>query len=330
MAMALTFFNCDDDDTSSAQDQTQFSSTDLVSKLVSPIAITSAGGKALWVAEIGTGKGNDGKISYVTADGKIYPAITGFLSAISQEGTPAGLSHLVVRDRTLYILHGAEGKLYKFDFNDFTPGKSSSVEASKLPMENIGQFVKDYAFKVDNNETNLYNLAWGFDDDLFITDAAANAIIRRRPDGDLSVFYQFAQMTNASSMPDKIDFVPTGIVYDGQKLLVTSLTGFPFIDGKAVIWQIDPAGQGSSYKESFTTLVDVVLTPSKKPLVLQLAKFSLTGTPPGFVSQTGKIVNEDGAILLDHLAMPTDLERINNNMYYVVSMAEGKIIKLTY
>lgn len=330
LSLSLFTSACNDHDVEVVPDPDQFEPVDFVSNLIAPIAITKGASGNLWVAELGTGKGQDGTVSIITPDGKVYPVISEFLSVISPEGTPAGLSHLIFKDNILYILHGAEGKLYKFDATDFVPGKSIPVKASTLKSEDIGQFVKDYKFKADNGETNLFNLTWGFEGDLFITDAAANAIIRRKANGDLSVFYEFLPYANAGATPPTIDFVPTGIAYDGSKLLITSLTGFPFIEGKASIQQLDADAKVSTYKEGFTTLTDIVLTASNKPLVVQLAKFSLTTTSPGFVPNSGKVLNENGTVILDGLMMPTDIERIDDRTYYVVSMALGKIIRLTY
>lgn len=328
ISMILFTTACNDHD--AIPDPVELISEEFVNNLTAPIAITKGANDNLWIAELGTGKGKDGTVSLITPDGKVYPVITEFLSVISPEGTPAGLSHMLVKENILYILHGAEGRMYKYDVSGFVPGTSAPIKASTLKFEDIGQFVKDYKFKSDNGETNLFNLTWGFEGDLFITDAAANAIIRRKSNGALSVFHEFPAYPNPGGKPETIDFVPTGIVYDGSKLLVTSLTGFPFMDGKASIQQLDATGNAATYKDGFTTLVDIVLTPSNRPLVIQLAKFSLTTTPPGFVPNSGRVANENGTTVLDGLMMPTDIERTGDRTYYVVSMALGKVTRLTY
>lgn len=331
ISLILSNTACNDHDFIPEPDQ--LISEEFVKDLAAPIAITKGANKNLWVAQLGTGSGKDGAVSLITPEGKVYPVITEFLSVTSPEGTPAGLGHLIVKDNILYVLHGAEGRLYKYDVSNFTPGKSAPVKASAVSFENVGQFVKDYKFKIDNNETNLFNLVWGFDGDLFITDAAANAIVRRKSNGDLSVFHEFTPYDNsgaAPGMPKTIDFVPTGIVYDGTKLLITSFTGFPFVEGKASIQQLDASANAALYKDGFTTLMDVVLTASNKPLVVELAKFSFTSTPAGFVPNSGRIANEKGATILAGLMMPTDIERTDDKTYYVVSMPLGTVTRLTY
>ncbi|GLU51476.1 ScyD/ScyE family protein [Dyadobacter frigoris] len=305
----------------------QFKSEDLAGQLLTPFAITKGANDYFWITEIGTGK-DDGRVSLITPDGKVYPVIVGFKSSISEEeGLPDGLTHLTYKDGILYIIHGGEGFLYKANVSAFKPG-DKPMQASSLPSENISQFVLKYDFLVDTQESHLYNLTWGPDGDLFFTDAAANAIIRRKSNGDLSIFSQFAPFANPGPVgPPMIDVVPTGIVYDGYKFLVSTLSGFPFIEGKAAIYQIDQAGTPGIYKGGFTTLTDITLTPSGKPVVIQFAKFAL---PDGFLPNTGKVSDENGLTLLDGLMMPTDIERTGDKTYYVVSMALGKIIKLTY
>lgn len=309
-------------------DPDRFVQTDYVTGLASPVAIAKGPAGTLWVAEMGSGKGADGKVSVITPDGKTHLVATGFLSVSGPDG-PAGLGHLIVKDQTLFILHGVEGKLYKIDISNFTPGKSAAIDASKIVGEPIGKFVKDFHFKVDLNESNLYNLAFGFDGDLFITDAAANAIIRRKPDGSLSVFHEFLPDSIPGGTPAIVDFVPTGIAFDGQKLLVTSFTGFPFAEGKSSIQQLDAKGNSTLYADNHTSLVDVCLTANKKPFVLQFAKFSLTTTPPGFAASSGKILGDAGEIL-DGINMPTDLEMMDRKTFFMTSLADGKIIKLSH
>src|SRR5690606_18643339 len=135
----------------------------------------------------------------------------------------------------------------------------------------------------------------------------------------------FARIPNIAAMTEA---VPTGIVFDGSKFLVSSLSGGPFIKGSAKILQVDLDGTVSDYKTGFTTATDILLTPNNKPLITEFAEFSLA--PPGFVPATGRIANEEGATILGGLTMPTDLEREGDKTYYLLSYAEGTIQKLTY
>jgi len=306
------------------EDPQSFTSTEFASGLMAPIGITQGSNGYLWVTEQGDGKGNTGRVSVITPDGKVWPAITGFLSVISPENTPSGLTHLSYKDGKLYILHGVLGKMFIADVSNFKPGTTDPIIAGTLPNETINLFVLGSSFKNHKHESNIYNLTWGPNDNLYITDAAANAIVRRSPNKSLSIF---AELPPYETKDGPIDFVPTGIVYDGNKFLVSSLSGFPFIDGISTIQQIDKSGNISLYKGGFTTIVDIVLTAAYQPLVVSLAQFTFAD---GFKPFTGKILNGTGAPVLEGLMMPTDLERTGDKSYVVLSMALGKVYKLTY
>ena len=306
-------------------DPTKLTSANFAGQLVTPFAVAKGANDYLWVTEVGTGN-NDGKVSVILPNGQVYPAIIGFKSVISpEEGLPDGLTHLTYKDGFLYVIQGAGGLLYKVDVSKWKPS-DGPLAANLLPFEDIGSVVLKTA-----KETHLYNLTWGPGGDLYFTDAAANVLVRRKPNGDVSIFTTFEQVDNplAPLGPPMTDFVPTGIAYDGTKFLVTSLTGFPFNDGKASIKQVDLNGKVSDYKGNFTTLVDLALTPAGKPLVLSFAKFL---PPPGngFQPATGKVLNENREVLLDGIMMPTDIERTDDKTYYLVSMALGTVSKLTY
>ena len=98
----------------------------------------------------------------------------------------------------------------------------------------------------------------GPDGALYFADAGANAIIRRSKTGDLSVLAEIPGVANPTPVgPPVVQSVPTGIVYDGQKFLISTLLGFPFPSGKAVIYQMDLSGKVSVYQQGFTSLVAV-------------------------------------------------------------------------
>lgn len=319
--------------TDHAPDPVEFSSTEFSKgALIAPIAITKGDNNRLWVTEQGsaTDKGDtyDGRVSMIGPDGTVYPAITGFLSKSSVEKMPSGLTHLLYKDGMLYILHGVEGRLYKANVSSWNPG-DAPLKASELSFEDLGSFVKSQLPDPATAESNLYNLTWGPEGDLFITDAAGNMIIRRKSDGSKSVFATFPDFDNPKKPVGgpTVDFVPTGIAWDGSKFYVTSLTGFPFNEGLAEIKTVDQHGNVSDHEKGFTTLVDVVLTDSNKPLAVHFASFSSAFM---FEQNTGTVTSEDGAVVMAGLNMPTDIEKVYTNTYYAVSLGNSKVYKLTY
>jgi len=311
----------DDEDAGSLFDPLQLHATDFAAGLKSPIGMAVDNKGQLWVTEAGTGN-NDGSVSLITKDGAVHQVIAGFVSSSSAESSGAeGMSHLLYKDGKLYILNGTAGTLYIADVSSYKPG-DPVVEASSLYSEDIGTYVRSLNL-TDPLNSNVYSLAFGPGGDLYIVDAGSNAIIKRdKTSKALSLFTKIPSITPAT------EAVPTGIVYDGKKFLVSSLTGFPFTSGAAKIFQINQDGAVSEYKSNFTTISDLVLTPNNKPLVTEFARFSLTTIPPGFDPMSGRVANENGISLIEGLSLPTDIER-SGSTYYVLSYGLGTVQKLT-
>lgn len=293
--------------------------------LSTPIGLEMDKYHRLWVTEAGTGM-NDGEVSVITQNGKVYTAIEGFPSVIGPEGDPAGLNHLLYEDGSLWILHGISGRLYKANVANFVPG-DIPIQASDLTYYEIGDFVTGQGFE----ESNMYKLTRGPEGDLFIVDAGANSIIRRDAEtGDLSVFVTFDKIKNPTPVgPEFIDPVPTGIVYEEGRFLVTTLTGFPFPEGQARIYEVSAAGDVSLYQEGFTTLVDIEMGMPGLPLVLQYAASGEAGWMPG----TGKIIQATGdeaSVLRSGLSFASDMELVGARNAYVTNLAEGKVLKVKY
>ncbi|WP_234734365.1 ScyD/ScyE family protein [Tellurirhabdus bombi] len=325
LGMLFVISSCDDHREVPAPGQLQV--TDFASGLRSPLGITFDNKGQAWVTEIGDPQVG-GRVSLITPDGQRHTAITGFNAIIDPAEGPSGLNHLAYKDGFLYILHRVDRKLFKVNIASFKPG-DQPLNAAQLESIDIGAYVLKYPFTEDTNDSNPYNLTFGTDGNSYVADAAANAILKITPSGNVSVFATIPGIQNPTPVgPPTIEAVPTGIVFDGQKFLVTTLLGFPFPAGKARIYQVDMAGKVSLYKEGFTSLVDIILGSDKNPLVLELADFG-----QGFTPNTGRVVRSAGGQntpLLTDLNMPTAIEQTAKKTYFVVSMGDGKIKKVTY
>lgn len=282
----------------------------------------------LWVTEIGTGN-NDGQIGVLMPGGDYHVVASGFTSFVNPENELVGLNHLLLYGNTLYALHGPEGRLYMLPLSDWSPAKAP-VKAGSLHYQDIGSFVLAYDFEEDTEESNLYNLTGDLKGNLYIADAAANAIIKRTYTGELSVFAAFESRPNPLPFgPPTVQQVPTGIVYDGHNFLVSTLQGFPFPEGFAQILQVDMSGDVSVFQEGLTSMVDIELAVDKSAVVAEFARFG----EAGFIPNSGQIVNatpNGNRVLVDDLLFPTDveLELGNPRVMYVNSLAEGTVKKI--
>ncbi len=321
----LIFTGCIKEKETSALKQ-MHSVTTAADGLLSPIGLETDASGRVWVAESGTGK-CDGRVSIITTDGKVYPVITNFESNTNEMGETDGPTHLLFADGCLYIL-GAKGKMYIAHVESFKPG-DASIKASTLTFENIGAFVLAYKFVNNAHDSHPYNLITGPDGAIYITDAGANAIIKRAKNKTLSVLAEVPGINNPLPFgPPYIQSVPTGIIWDGNNFLVTTLLGFPFPNGKAIIYKISSAGIVSIYQDGFTTLVDIAKGNSNGKLVLEHGSFGATG----FIPETGSLIWANGTTatkLAGGLNQPAGLKQIDDHTWYVTTLGDNKVLKIT-
>lgn len=300
--------------------------TPFATGLVAPLGLEVDTKGQVWITEAGSGTANDGQLTLITPQGKAYPVVKGFSSSVSPEGAVFGLNHVLLQGNTLWLVHGVEGRLYQFDLSSFQPG-DAPLQATDLLYEDIGQFVKNYVFADDTDETDLFNLTVGPAGDLFIVDAAANAIIRRKAaTKELSVFATLPPIINPGV--DTLEAVPTGIVFDGQRFLVCSFTGFPFPAQKAPIYQVDLQGVTSVYQTGLTTLTDIELAPDQTPVVVEYGIW----TGQEFTQNSGGLVRSTPGLntrLVSGLNFPNSIRRSGPNTYYIAQTFDGVIQKVT-
>ena len=312
---------CRQSDPGVTPDPTSFTAQTLVSGLTLPVGMSIDNQQQVWVTQSGTGK-NDASVSLITTAGKVYPVVTGLASAFAN-GQIEGIGHLLYRDGTLYVLESAAGKLYTVDVSSFKPG-DAAYDARKLSAEDMGTFVRAQNLTNPVN-SNLYNLVFGPDNNLYIVDSGANAVIKR--DSKSKVLSVFAKLPNATATAEA---VPTGIVYDGTNFLVSGLSGFPFATGTTKIYTVSLSGAVSEYQSGFTTLTDITLSAANKPIGVEYGQFSLTPPNVGFTAKTGRVTDGSKATLLGALDRPTDIERLDDRTYYVLNWGDGTLQKLTY
>jgi hypothetical protein len=305
----------------------------LASGLEAPMGVETDWKGNVWVAEAGTTK-NDGKVVVVApafdksggamtvSDAIInLPAIANTLS-----GEPEGPANLILDNDILYIL--AADFLYSIDVSSFSPG-DEPIDASKLPHEDIGSWVRSQNI-VTPNDSHPYNLIKGPDGYIYIVDAGANAIIKRKAADDYVVFAKFPDLPNPTSTgPPVIQNVPTGIIFDGSNFLVSTLTGFPFLEKQAVIYKVTTSGEVSIYQNNLTTLTGIARGGSDSHVALSFGTFGATG----FNANTGSLQFVDGTsarLITGGLNMPAGIKQITRRRWFVTSMGDGTLLEISY
>ncbi|SFP89138.1 ScyD/ScyE family protein [Parafilimonas terrae] len=305
--------------------------TTVASGLMAPMGIETDWHGNIWVAETGTAH-NDGKVVVIVPGSDknataTYDAIIN-LSSITNalSGEVEGPAHMLFDNGILYILAG--DFLYTADVSSFRPG-DPAIDATTLSHEDIGSYVRSLNI-VTPNDSHPYNLTKGPGGDIYIADAGANAIIQRKKAGDYSVFAQFPDFPNPTSVgPPYIQRVPTGIIFNGNGFLVSTLTGFPFLKGEAVIYRVSMAGKISVYKKNLTTLTDIAPGNFFGEAVLHFANFGATDFEPN----TGSLLLTNGLTtktIADGLNMPAGLKQTNHKSWYVTSLADGTLLEISY
>jgi len=299
------------------------------SGLTAPLGVEADAEGRLWVTEAGDGQSDDGQLSMISATGEVFTVVTGFTSRVSPEGGVFGLNHLVLQGNMLWIAHGVEGRLYKFDITAFKPG-DAPLQASELEYEDISTFVKGYDFENDTDTSDLFNLTVGPDGDLFIVDAGANAVIRRKAaTKELSIFSTIPPIANPGGEPDQLEPVPTGIVFDGQKFLICNFSGYPFPARKAPVYQVDLNGNTSVYQTGFSSATDIEIGADQKPVVIEYGSW----TGETFAENSGTMMTTDAqgiTPLLSGLNFPNSIKRSGSGTYYVAQTFDGVIKKVVF
>lgn len=306
--------------------------TTVATGLMAPMGLETDRWGNIWVAETGTAN-NDGKVVIISRGMKSgsswahYDAIVN-LSSIKNalSGEEEGPAHLLLDNGMLYVLAG--DFLYKFNVANFKPG-DPPIDASAVSYEDVGSYVRSLNI-VTPNDSHPYNLIKGPDGNIYITDAGANAIIKRTSANHYSVLAEFPPYANPNPGPPMVQMVPTGIIFDGRDFLVSTLTGYPFLPGKAVIYRVSLSGKVSVYQSGLSTLVDIADGNNLYGhVVLHFGSFGATDFEPN----TGSLMLVNGAeskVIKDGLNMPSGLKQINAESWYVSSLGDGTVMKISY
>ena len=300
--------------------------------LTAPIGLEADARGWLWVAEQGTGN-NDGQIAVVTSDGQVHPFLTGVRSLVF-DNTPASAYHLTFHDGALWAALGlstdvAEGYVLRIDTTGFRPGDTPHT-AAEAELIDIGNFVLCEGFP----ETNLYDLAFDANGDLYVVDAGANAVIKRDgATGDLSVLATFETIPNPTPVgPPFIQAVPTSILFAGDRLYVGALTGFPFVEGLARVYEVGLDGTVSVFQDGLTLVTDLTIHPTNGHLaVLQFGQFDFDPPPPGFRPHTGAaLLLKDGSPkpLATGLNLPVGMCFDADGNLFITTLPDGAVHRM--
>jgi len=301
--------------------------------LIHPLGLEFDRQGRLWVAEQGTGE-NDGRLSVVTPDGRVHHVLSDLRSAVFFTSPLSAEQLHFHKDRLLLMYWGS---LLAVDAEGLSGGGPVRSVDTTL-VANFVPFLKAEGYP----EFNPYDFTFGPGDDLYVVDAAANAILRRRSvDGSTEVFAAFDKLPSTSGTGSpSVEAVPTGIVFTGEQFLVSILSGLPYREGLAGVYAVDMEGNVSQYWEGLTLLTDILLYPSTGTLLaLQLGrlKASASSQSSGSGVQSSSVPNSGRLIALGEGTFSTIIDRLNqpvamtigpNGDIFISSFADGEILRI--
>ncbi len=290
-----------------------------------PIGIAVDAQGRVWVAEAGTTpSSNDGQISVVLPGGQVFPFLTG-LPTGGSAAEQRGVNHVFLDGDDLWFTHttsGSSGFLYQISTAGFTPGDAPRTPADIAHSVDVAGFV----FAEGYTDSNAYGIAKGPDGALYLTDAGANVVLRYDlTTGLLSVVAAFPDLPNPTPVgPPAVNVVPTGIVAADGRLYVSTLTGFPFVQGLARVYAVELNGSFSIHEGGLTTLTDLARDPRDGALTaLQHGVFVPPPPPPvpGWQPASGRVLRlDDGQELAYGFDLATGIAYNASGVLYVTTL----------
>jgi len=223
--------------------------------------------------------------------------------------------------------------------NGNAPVTLTNAEGKQLTIRlvaNLPNFVVEPRPTLPDNirESNLFGIELS-GDSLYIVDASFNLLYRVSvTTGTNETFATFAARPNPTQMgPPFIEAVPDSIRLVGNNLLISFLTGFPFVTGFAEVRSVNLDTRAQTvFISNLTTALDVLpfngTGDNDSYLVLEFSTSFLTGQPGRLKLFTSR--TESPRILVNNLITPTSLARdAQTGSIFVTERTPGRITRVS-
>ncbi|GAB1422633.1 hypothetical protein MASR2M15_28700 [Anaerolineales bacterium] len=254
-----------------------------------------------------------------------------FLPSIQVGPDMIGGARVVGLNGVLYLSYG---QWFEGNMGEIPPLFGSIVKYEDGEFSVVADL---WAYEEANNpdgtdlvDSHPYGLAVGPDGMLYVTDAAANDLLRVDPSTGLietvAVFdgIESPTPTDHRGGAYESDPVPTGITIDADgTMYVSLLTGFPFVEGSAKVLKVSPDGEVSEFASGLSMLSDITRGPDGYLYATQFAVVNELEKP---AYNSGAIIRimEDGSweVMVAGLPFPTGIAfSADGNAYVTVSAA---------
>jgi len=287
----------------------------------------------LWVVESGYGF-DDGAVSILKPDGTLFQVVVGlpaFFDTTSQESV--GPWHTTALPNSeLGVFSPINGGVLIFDLAGFVPGQSQPLTVADA----VGSVViSDFVYQnqpPSMPDSNPYTGLMDANGNWYIADAGFNGIVKVDASGQHSVFCKFDPITNPTPVgPPFYDAVPTRIIAKpGGGFYVCNLTGFPFLEGSASIFEVSANGVVSAHATGFTLLTDLLQSPISSDLyALQLGVFDLSIF--NFAPNSSKVwrLHSDGSreVLVENFDLSPGMAIDGQGNLYTAELGLGRVLR---
>lgn len=217
------------------------------------------------------------------------------------------------------------------DGSTVTLSDSAGEQASAQLLTQFRPAIPD-AIHIYRN-SHPYGLALNsyFPDYLYVADAGMN-IVRQvnLSTGQTQTLTRFPNTPDPVKGPPTIEAVPTSVHAYGNQLLVSLLSGVPFVPGQSSVMAVDPAtGKSWEFMYYLTSTIDVAVLPTSgpRPVFFSLEYSSqLTAKP----LPAGKVMRYDspaGYVYVDGLNSPTSMALdADNGKLYITDRLDGTVL----
>jgi sugar lactone lactonase YvrE len=285
-----------------AQAQTPY--TVVATGLKLPAGLEVDADNRLWLNQSGTGQ-NDGSVGILNANGSFLPVVTGLPSKFNQFNDIDGPWHTIPmpNNQIAVVTAGGvgtyTGSVLFFNLTGFVPG----VSAPKTPAMNmrhipVSDFMVSKGFPRPVS-TNPFSIATDATNNLYVSDAAGNSLLKFDAANNGTILHTLPDFANPTPIGGPfINQVPTRIIArPSGGFYVATLTGFPFIAGKASIYTVSTEGVVTLFKTGFNALIDLAIHPQTGDLYALQHAESYSLQTQAFVANTSKVIriNADGS-----------------------------------
>lgn len=291
----------------------------------------------VWVTENGTGN-DDGQVTIITPSGDQQVFMTGLPSTFIQAtGEVVGSYRTEQRPDNKVMIVVGEGSsdlsetLLLVDKTDFTPG-------TPLTLDDVEKIIHhgDYVHGQGFVQSNPFNVDWDAEGNMYIADSGANSIVRwDQATEEYSILKTLEPFPNPLPFgPPMVDPVPTKVLVkaDGS-FYISQLTGFPFVQGAANVYNLDASNNMSVYASGFSCLTDMAFDPIDDNLcVMQYGVFGEVGEALNFILGSAAVIKifpngtrQTIAESIGGLAPSFAFDAAGN--LYVVDLVFGQVLK---